>query len=147
MQANNISQQVVAARTPPQQTQRPVHRILVADDDIPILQLNVKVLSTSGYLVQAVEDGSAAWEALIATKYDLLITDNNMPKVTGVELIQRLREARMALPIILATGLVPEDDFERSPWLKPNATLLKPYSVDQLLGTVQEVLDTVRAHL
>ena len=143
MQANNISLNVVTASARVQQPARLAHRILVADDDIPILQLNVKALSVSGYHVQAVEDGDAAWEALIAVKYDLLITDNNMPKMTGLELIQRLHTARVAFPVILATGLVPEYEFEKNPLLKPAAILLKPYSMDKLLGTVREVLGTV----
>lgn len=66
-----------------------------------------------------------------------------MPKMTGLELIQRLHTARVALPVILATGLVPEYEFEKNPLLKPAAILLKPYSMDKLLGTVREVLGTV----
>ncbi len=139
MQANTISLDVVTASIPVQQPGRLAPRILVAEDDIPILQLNV----IFGYHVQAAEDGAAAWEALIADKYDLLITDNNMPKVTGVELIQRLHNARVALPVILATGLMPEYEFEKNPLLKPAAILLKPYSMDKLLGTVRTVLATV----
>ena len=59
MQANNISLNVVTTSARVQQPARLAHRILVADDDIPILQLNVKTLSVSGYHVQAAEDGAA----------------------------------------------------------------------------------------
>ncbi len=51
-----------------------------------------------------------------------------MPKVTGVELLQKLHDARLALPVIMATGTIPEAEFARYPWLRPNATLLKPYT-------------------
>jgi DNA-binding response OmpR family regulator len=46
----------------------------------------------------------------------------------------------MTLPIILATGTLPEEELERHPWLQLAATLLKPFSPDQLLETVKRVL-------
>ena len=118
----------------------PPHRILVVDDDTGIRQSSAEVLIRSGYEVDAAEDGAVAWQALNAASYDLLITDHNMPKVTGVELLKKLRAARMDLPVILVTGALPQEEFTRYPWLQPAATLLKPFFPDELLGTVQEVL-------
>ena len=118
----------------------PSSRILVVDDDMVIRQLNAKVLSLFGYQTETAEDGAAAWEALQAHSYDLLITDNNMPKVSGVELVKKVHSARMSLPVIMATGRLPKEEFTRYPWLQPAATLLKPYTVAELLGTVKEVL-------
>jgi len=69
-----------------------------------------------------------------------VITDHKMPKVTGVELLKKLRAARMDLPVILVTAALPREEFTRQPWLQPAATLLKPYTVEELLGTVKEVL-------
>jgi len=69
-----------------------------------------------------------------------VITDNNMPRLTGIELLKKLCAARMALPVIMATGTLPKEEFTRYPWLQPAATLLKPYTVEELLGTVKEVL-------
>jgi hypothetical protein len=46
----------------------------------------------------------------------------------------------MALPVIMATGTLPKEEFTRYPWLQPVAMLLKPYSVEELLGTVKDVL-------
>jgi len=90
--------------------------------------------------VDAAADGAAAWESLCADYYDLMITDNHMPKLTGVELLKKLRSARMALPVIMATGIMPQEEFKRYPWLQPTATLVKPYTVEELLGTVRTVL-------
>ena len=118
----------------------PPCRILLVDDEPHIRQLNTGALIHSGYHVDAAEDGAAAWEALGADSYDLMITDNNMPRLTGVELLKKLRSARMALPVILATGTLPKEEFIRYPWLQPDATLLKPYTVEELLGTVRTVL-------
>jgi len=124
------------------QTSPPPH-ILVVDDEISIRQLNTAMLLHSGYEVDSAEDGIAAWDALGAGDYDLIITDNNMPNMTGVELLKKLRAARMELPVIMATGTLPTEEFTRYPWLKPNATLLKPYTVAEMLRTVKQVLREV----
>jgi two-component system chemotaxis response regulator CheY len=123
----------------------PPRRILVVDDNGDMRRLNAEVLIDSGYEVEAAEDGAAAWRTLQAGHYDLLITDNNMPNVTGVELLQKLRAAHMDLPVIMATSELPDEEFIRSPWLQPAATLVKPYTVGELLGTVTEVLCAIES--
>jgi DNA-binding response OmpR family regulator len=110
-------------------------RILVVEDDENIRELNALVLTGSGYDVDAVVDGAAGWEALNAKRYDLLITDHDMPKLTGVQLINKLHAAHMAVPVILASGVVPPDVLN----LPLAATLWKPFTLGMLLGTVQEV--------
>ena len=128
--------------TPAGNPTNPSHRILVVEDDVAIRQLNANVLACSGYQVAAAEDGAAGWEALHANDFDLLITDHAMPRLTGLELVKKVRFARMTLPVILATGTLPEEELERHPWLQLAATLLKPFSPHQLLETVQAVLRT-----
>jgi DNA-binding response OmpR family regulator len=115
-------------------------RILVVEDELNVLQLNAGVLIRSGYDVDAVEDGAAAWKALNADSYDLMITDNSMPRLSGVELLKKLYASRMALTVIMATGQLPTEEFTRFPWLQPAATLLKPYTIEELLETVKKVL-------
>lgn len=105
-----------------------------------MLRFNTEVLIHFGYTVDTAEDGAAAWKKLNSDRYDLLITDQNMPKLTGVELIKKVRAARMALPVIIATGILPKEEFTRDPWAQPEATLLKPYTIAKLLETVREVL-------
>jgi DNA-binding response OmpR family regulator len=114
--------------------------MLVVEDDVAIRELNAQVLVRSGYQVDAVEDGAAGWEALHAKNFQLLIADRDMPRLSGVELVKKVRCARMTLPVILATGALPEEELEQHPWLQLAATLLKPFSPHQLLETVQEVL-------
>lgn len=117
------------------------YRILFTDDDDDLRRLNAEALKQLGHHVDTAEDGAAAWDALNTTPYDLLITDNKMPKVTGLELLEKVRGARMALPIIMATGSLPTEAFARQPGLTPEGTLLKPYTLPELLKTVKSVLD------
>jgi DNA-binding response OmpR family regulator len=129
-----------SAEAAPGQQSRPAYRILVVEDDPNIRQLNTEALTQSGYEVDAAEDGAVAWNALRHTNYDLLITDQRMPRVSGLELLNKLRAARLSLPVIMATGTSPEAEFKRQPWLKPEAVLLKPYTIPELLSLVTEVL-------
>ena len=78
--------------------------------------------------------------ALNSGSYDLLITDHNMPKVTGLALLKKVRAAHMALPVIMATGTLPMEEFIQNPWLRPATILPKPYTTEDLLGTVKELL-------
>jgi DNA-binding response OmpR family regulator len=128
---------VRAAMSPPPNLRQ---RILVVDDDLQICKVNTMALIYSGYHADAAEDGAVAWAALQRNTYDLMVTDNQMPKVTGLELIKKVHAARLGVPVIMASGSLPEDEFTRSPWLKPSVTLLKPYSFHQLLVSVKQVL-------
>ncbi len=118
----------------------PPHRILVVDDDHGIRRLSTEALKRSGYQVDAAEDGSAAWDALHVNGYHLLITDNDMPKMSGIELLKKLRAARIHVPVIMAAGALPHDEFIRHPNLRPAATLLKPYTIGDLIRMVKKVL-------
>jgi DNA-binding response OmpR family regulator len=125
------------AEAPLQGRPRPTHRILVVDDEPIIRRLIAAALLGSGYHVDAAEDGAAAWKALQAKTYDLLITDHMMPNLTGVELVHNLRSARMALPVVMVAGTLPTHEL---PLLQLAATLLKPFVVAELLETVEDVL-------
>jgi signal transduction histidine kinase len=116
------------------------HRVLVVDDDVSIRQLTAEMLVSSGYEVDVAADGAAGWEALQAKHYDLLITDNFMPKLTGVEMVSKVQAARMQLPVIMATALFPKEEINRYPWLGTVTTLLKPFRAAELLSTVKRTL-------
>jgi DNA-binding response OmpR family regulator len=129
-----------AVVAPVQDETRPSYRILVVEDDRATRQLSIRLLVGSGYQVDAAEDGASGWKAIQAKKYDLLITDNSMPKLSGVELVKKVRSAHMTLPVILASGALPTEELDRNPWLQLAATLVKPFSSDALLEKVTAVL-------
>ena len=118
----------------------PPQRILVVDDDSSYRQLSVDVLVDSGYTVDTAEDGAAGWEALQAKIYDLVITDNVMPKMTGLEMIGKIRLTGLKVPVMMATGCLPLFEFAGRPWLYPEATLQRPFSNDDFVATVKGVL-------
>jgi hypothetical protein len=55
-------------------------------------------------------------------------------------LLKKIYAARMNLPVIMATATFPEEEFNRSPWLQPEITLLKPHTATEFLEAVEEVL-------
>lgn len=118
----------------------PPHRILVVDHDPYVCHLSAEVLIRHGYEVNAAEDGAVAWEELQTNNYNLLIADQKIPKVSGVELLKMIHATRMALPVIMATKTLPTRKFTLLPWLQPATMLRKPYTFERLLGMVKNVL-------
>jgi DNA-binding response OmpR family regulator len=117
-------------------------RILFVDDEPMIRQLHKEVLSDFGYEVKLAEDGAVAWDALQVDKFDLLITDHEMPKLTGVELLEKLHAARVYVPTIMVSGTMPTEELKRHQWPLVEATLNKPYAIGDLLNTVKNILNT-----
>lgn len=124
------------------QTQLP-QRILVAEDDTAIRDLIAISLIRSGYRVDTARDGAEAWKALHEANYFLLITDHKMPQLTGMELIKKVRSEAMTLPVILISGVMPTEELKQHPWLHIDATLLKPFTMEELLCAVKKALNTL----
>lgn len=134
----------LAFETVPRRTDRP-QRILVVEDETSIRQIYSCALAHCGFQVDTAEDGEEGWNALRnavsdSNGYDLLITDNNMPNLSGVGLIQKLRSARIELPVILASGALPAD----SDHVHVAAILPKPFPLDLLIKTVKEILHVAK---
>jgi CheY-like chemotaxis protein len=119
---------------------RVAHHILLVEDESAILQFSTAVLVRGGYQVTAVEGCEAAWEAIQSASHDLLVTDNQMPGMTGLELVSKLRSAQIGLPIIVASGGVEAEEFTQDQSLQPAIALPKPFTAKQLLETVAEAL-------
>ena len=126
---------------PPPSGSKPSYRVLVVDDEKAVRNVHLELLTAAGYEVVAVADGALAWDAIQTQHFDLMITDNSMPKVTGVELINKLIAANIRLPVIMATGALPQHEFRRSPWLNDTAVLEKPVSNSVLLSMVEKALN------
>ena len=115
-------------------------RILYAEDEPAIRRFSTLALTHSGYAVTAVEDGEQAWDALHAEPFDLLITDNDMPRLTGVELVTKARLGGIDLPVIVTSGSVGLFTGGDLGWLRLATMLQKPFTTDDLLDSVQRVL-------
>lgn len=119
---------------------RETANVLYAEDDALVRTLTVRLLANAGYKITPVADGLAAWEALQKTGFDLLITDNDMPNLTGMELITKLRRDNVCLPIILASGSAGFFSGDEYRWLNLNACVQKPFLPHELVTAVGKVL-------
>jgi CheY-like chemotaxis protein len=115
-------------------------RILVAEDDPIVCRLIADVLLDDGYVVNTASDGEQAWEALHHDHYDLLITDNEMPHLTGIKLIERMHKAGMNLPAIIASGSFTAESLRDHLQLQIEAVIPKPLKKMEFLDTVKNVL-------
>ena len=118
----------------------PVGHILVVDDDPAIRRLIVLLLQSAGYRAGCAGDGEAGWDALCAECFDLLIVDHEMPKLTGLELLRRVRTRSLPLPAIMISGFMPWDEPDLESLLRPGAMMPKPFSFSALLENVKELL-------
>ena len=109
-------------------------RVLVVDDDMMSRRFVALMLAHAGYAIDTAEDGEQGWDALRSTHYDLLVTDNDMPHLTGLQLVERLRAGGSTLPIIIASGSVDLREANNYPWLELAAILHKPFSFSDLIS-------------
>jgi DNA-binding response OmpR family regulator len=112
-------------------------RLLVLDDDPSIRRTSAEVLERAGFFVDCGEDGEAGWAALCAAPYDLVITDQQMPRLSGFNLLCRMRAAGMNCPVVLVTGSHHLDARISEVF---DAVLHKPFFLYELVVTVQRVL-------
>jgi len=117
--------------------------ILFVDDEKSIRNIGHDCLERFGYIVTAVSDGQKAME-IFATNpdhFNLVVTDQTMPNMTGEELVNALSELRPGIPIIMCTGHSANPTLERSKASGISAFLQKPLAPTQLMRVIREVLD------
>jgi CheY-like chemotaxis protein len=117
--------------------------LLLCDDEVHILRAAEFKLKRAGYQVRTAFDGQEAWEAIQAQMPDLLITDYQMPRLDGLQLIERLREneATRNLPILLLTAKGLElDAADLIARCNLAAVFSKPFSPRELQSRVEQVI-------
>ncbi|HXI69123.1 MAG TPA: response regulator [Verrucomicrobiae bacterium] len=117
-----------------------VPKVLVADDDKNVLYAATSLLARAGFSVTAVFGGEQAWEMLDHENYDLLVTDNDMPGLAGINLVGRIREAGMSLPVIMISGSLSCETLQNYPQLQIAALMPKPFNTGDFLNIVRNVL-------
>jgi two-component system response regulator (stage 0 sporulation protein F) len=108
--------------------------VLIADDDDDSREMLAILLEQEGWIVKEARDGKEALEKLVTEQPDLLILDNRMPEITGVEVYQTIKTKGMNLPVVFATAYgFPE---ELTAFLGVSYFVKKPYDIPELLDTV-----------
>jgi two-component system, chemotaxis family, chemotaxis protein CheY len=118
-------------------------RILMTDDSSTLRMMMKEPLVAAGYIVDEAEDGLQGLEMLQQATYDLLITDLNMPRMNGLELIINMREKLSEykfLPVLMLTTEMGVTLKETAKNYGVTAWMTKPFSPEKLLTIVQKVL-------
>jgi PAS domain S-box-containing protein len=121
-------------------------RILLVDDEDVVLDLGRRMLEHLGYRVTPCRNGLEAFKLFMQNpwRYDLVITDMTMPKMTGDALAKKLLLIRSDIPIVLCTGYNRAMTRERARSIGIREYAMKPLSIRELAHTVRKVLDHVR---
>jgi two-component system chemotaxis response regulator CheY len=108
--------------------------VLVVDDSATVRKFVSVSLEMQGFSVTSACDGMDALEKLPTRKFDLLITDLNMPNMDGFELIKALRESAeyKELPVIILTSLSDEANKEHGAKLGVASYVVKPFSLEKI---------------
>jgi two-component system response regulator (stage 0 sporulation protein F) len=115
-------------------------KILIVDDAGPVVVLCVNVLQALGYAVKGANRGETAVELMRKEAFDLMVLDYKMPGMTGFEVFQQARALHPGMAVVLVTGHGTPDIINEANRLGFNAILLKPFTSDELRGTVEKVL-------
>lgn len=125
-------------------------KILIADDMMTMRRIVKKALTSFGFTnIQDAKDGEEAWGHLQEGDYDLVISDWNMPKMTGLELLKRVRadEKYAKVPFVLLTA---EADASQTAEAKEEGVdnyIIKPFSPDTLKQKLEETFGVVQGRL
>lgn len=112
-------------------------RLLFAEDEQDLNRILTKRLKEEGYSVDSCLDGEEALDYLMAAEYDAAILDIMMPKMDGLTVLSKAREAGIKTPVIFLTARDSIEDRVRGLDLGANDYLVKPFSLEELMARVR----------
>lgn len=112
--------------------------ILWADDEIDLLKPHIIFLRSKGYDVTTVNSGRDALDCIAAQHYDLVILDENMPGLTGLETLSEIKRTQPDVPVIMITKSEEEDIMNQAIGSKISDYLIKPLNPNQILLSIKK---------
>lgn len=115
-------------------------KILLVEDDQRIALPLAETLRDRQYLVDLAEDGEKGWELLQAFSYDLILLDIMLPKLNGVQLCQRLRQAGIQSPVLMLTARDSSEDKVLGLDAGADDYVIKPFDLAELTARIRALL-------
>ena len=114
--------------------------ILWADDEIELLKPHIMFLNSKGYDIATTRSGNDAVNMVAERNYDLIILDEHMPGITGLEALERIKRIKPQIPVIMITKSEEEDIMDRAVGSKIADYLIKPVNPRQILLSIKKNL-------
>lgn len=118
--------------------------ILWADDEIDLLGLHVRFLSQKGYKVLTVTNGQDLLEVLRDQVVDIILLDENMPGLSGLETLSQIKRISPQIPVVMITRNEAEDIMEEAIGAQISDYLIKPVNPNQILHSIKKNIDKSR---
>jgi CheY-like chemotaxis protein len=118
--------------------------ILWADDEIDLLMPHILLLQGKGFEVITANNGEDAIERVNEREFDLIFLDENMPGLTGLQVLSRIKTIRPNIPVVMITKSEEEDIMDEAIGSKIADYLIKPVNPKQVLLTIKKFVDTKR---
>ena len=115
-------------------------KILWADDEIDLLKPHIMFLKAKGYDVTTVSDGADALDSVSRSHFDLVILDENMPGLSGLETLSQIKQMRPDVPVIMITKSEEENIMNQAIGNKIADYLIKPVNPNQILMSLKKNL-------
>ena len=116
-------------------------KILWADDEIDLLKPHIMFLESKGYEVVPVNNGSSAVDQNIDNDFDIIFLDENMPGITGLEALSRIKKEKPLVPVVMITKSEEEYIMEEAIGSNIADYLIKPVNPNQILLSIKKNLD------
>lgn len=115
-------------------------RLLIAEDDLDLAEALTAFFQKNQYVVDVVHDGADAYDHAVTGVYDGIILDVMMPKLDGIQVLRKLREAGLSAPVMMLTAKAEKADRITGFDSGADDYLPKPFSPDELLARVRAML-------
>src|SRR5690625_5593583 len=119
-------------------------KILWADDEIDLLKPHILFLNQKGYDVETVKSGNEAIEKCEHNRYDIVFLDENMPGISGLDALDKIKELHPQMPVVMITKSEEESIMEEAIGGKIADYLIKPVNPNQILLSLKKNLDHSR---
>jgi DNA-binding response OmpR family regulator len=112
-------------------------RVLLVEDELGIAQFIVQGLKETGYVIDHAVDGQAGQDLADAYEYDMIILDIMLPKINGLEVLEKIRSAKILTPVLLLTARDTVEDRVTGLDLGADDYLVKPFAFSELLARLR----------
>ena len=119
-------------------------KILWADDEIDLLRPHIIFLNEKGYQVETANNGNDALDLISNDYFDIVFLDENMPGLSGLETLLRIKNIRPEVPVVMITKNEAEHVMEEAIGSQIADYLIKPVNPNQILLTLKKIIDNKR---